>query len=156
MLAVDLSNRELIVHTLHCRGDAPELMKETFRAHFYYTQEMCYVPAERKPLLVAACAAHHRAYNAINNSNEWKIELPFNLPCLPSVTTDGCNYVLARNDDGINALSTVKGCNLGCLVKSGDKEFGKPMLVRWCTSTSCLVVGHSLNDKIHISTIYFE
>ena len=72
-----------------------------------------------------------------------------------NMTTDGYEYVLVQTDNDIRMISLSGGKDLGCLMRDGDQGLGRIYHIRWCNTTSSLIVANEVNDEYHISTIQF-
>ena len=117
-----------------------------------YPSNICYVPDDNRPLVVASKLRSVQAYNPVNNKLEWSTS-----DRSYSVTTDGRNYVLICSpyDDHIKVRSPSDGKDLGCLIRKGDQGLGELWYAGWCKSSS-LVVLHKVAQEFHISHIQFE
>ena len=108
---------------------------------------------KKKPLLIAIdhVALSLHAHDAVNNKLRWSTKIHGD-----SITADGQNYVLVRNDNDICMHSLSDGKALGCLIREGDDGLGKPQEIQWCKMSSSLVVVHIVDKEYHITNIQFE
>ena len=143
------------LYFLDCSGVELKLTGKKISTGIYPVHDVCYVPDEKKPLLVAAggWSTSSHAYNALSSELQWKNNVAAN-----SVTTDGHNYLVtcAHFGNVINVLSLSDGKDLGCLVKEGDHGLGKPYWVQWSKTSSSLFVANVVDQKIDISTIRLD
>ena len=142
------------VYWLDCSSAKPKLMEKKIRAssEFGSTFDICYIPDEVKPLLIAATMWSGNAYNTLNKELEWRVDMRGD-----SLTSVG-KYILVCSyyGYGIEMFSLQEGKNLGYLITKGQNGLGKPRHVRWCNATSSLVVTHEIKKKLHISNIKFD
>ena len=153
LLFVNRSEIPRSICEIDCRGAAPILLRKKIWTEMLHVADMCIVPYERKPLLVASDLEYGSvtAYNLLSNELEWSIQTH-----VSSITTDGRDYILGVGGDGIMMFSLLNNKNLGVLIRHGDKGLGKIKLVDWCNKTASLLVAHGVNKKINLSTIQFE
>ena len=151
LLVVHQSMKPSDAYWLDCSEDEPKLTGKKITIDFQgKVWDICYVPNERNPLLLAIQYGLSHAYNTITNKLEWNNKVGGSC-----ITTDGhrSNYVLVCDKDSIKILSLSDGKNLGSLIR---KEDHKLKGVRWCNVTSSLIIVHDVDEEIHISTIQFE
>ena len=115
------------VYWLGCSGTEPRLTGKKVRTEVNYIWDMCYVPDDRRPLLINTDGDNVLAYNTVNNNLDWSSEVRGR-----SVATDGSKYVLVRSryDNDIKMLSLSDGNDLGCLIREGDQGLGMLSRVR--------------------------
>ena len=95
-----------------------------------HVADMCIVPYESKPLLVASDLKYGSvaAYNLLSSELQWSIQTHAR-----SITTDGCHYILGVGGDGLMMVSLSNNKNLGVLIRNGDKGLGK---LNWLTGVT--------------------
>ena len=150
LLFVDKNKLPNKVYWLDCSGTEPKLTGKKINTTLNFIWDTCYIPDEKKPLLVGCKNESVFAFDVVSNKVEWKTQV-----CGCSVTTDGHN-VLTRAGNEIKLLSLSDGKGLGCLIRDGDQDLGELDEVRWCNATSSLVVAHWVINEYYISTIQFE
>ena len=74
------------------------------------------------------------------------------------IASDGCGhlFVCDFNNYTIQMFSVSDGQYLGCLIKEGDQNLGKPARIAYCKMTSSLVVAHLVDRKWIISVIHLQ
>ena len=152
LLFADRSKSSHNVCWLDCSGNEPKLDGKYINIILNYVDDICYIPDEKKPLLVATDQLSSvQAYNAVNNNLEWSTQVRGY-----SITTDGQQLLVCNRDDGIRMLSLSGGESLGRLIRKGDGGLGMPYWVRWSDNISSLFVAHAVNREYHISAIEGE
>ena len=153
LLFSDRSKLSHNVYWLDCSGNEPKLDGKYINIILNYVDDICYIPDEKKPLLVATdkLLSSVQAYNAVNNNLEWSTQVRGY-----SITTDGQQLLVCNRDDGIRMLSLSGGESLGHLIRKGDRGLGMPYWVCWSDKISSLIVAHEVNREYHISTIEGE
>ena len=152
LLFADRSKLSPNVYWLDCSGNKPKFNRKYINVKSNYVDDICYIPDEKKPLLVATDQLSSvQAYNAVNNNLEWSTQVRGY-----SITTGGQQLLVCNRDDGIRMLSLSGGESLGRLIRKGDGGLGNPYWVRWSDNISSLFVAHTVNREYHISTIEGE
>ena len=74
-----------------------------------HVADMCIVPDESKPILVASDLEYGSvgAYNLLSNELEWSIQMHAR-----SITTGGRDYILGVGGDGVTMVSLSNNTNL--------------------------------------------
>ena len=80
--------------------------------------------------------------------------------CAESITTDekGRVFVCDTNNNCVHVVSAENGIYVGCLLKEGERNLGKPRLIRWSKRLSSLIVTHTygFGYSSRISVVYAE
>ena len=71
------------------------------------------------------------------------------------VAPDGNGHLFAcdRGNACIQMFSLADGKYLGALLREGDQSLREPHWVRWCSTTSSLIVSHGADDQRYISVV---
>ena len=116
------------IYWLDCSGAEPKLTGKKINIEFRHALDICYLQNEREPLLIASKGRSVVAYNALTNQLKWCNDTVTDDPRRAdnekrySVTTDGCNYVVAHDRYHIKVLSLATGEDLGVL--PGQRDHG--------------------------------
>ena len=105
-----------------------------------------------EPLIITTHSLERRlcAYNASVNKREWIIKGTN----AQGVTTDGHGHLFVCDADrGCVQVYSTDGRCLGVLISEGDGGLGKPMKIRWCESTTSVVIAHLKSSIWHISSV---
>ena len=151
LLFVHCSKLSHDVYWLDCSGDEPKLTGKKINIVLNYLDDICYIPDEKKPLLVAAdyLLSSVQAYDVITSERNWTTQARGH-----SITAGGTDYLMVCScDNGIRMLSPSDGKNLGYLKSEEDGELEMPCWMRWIAKTSSFLVAHEVNREYHISTI---
>ena len=151
LLFADLSTELIGLHRLDCNGNKPKLVGRKTNVPLKWVYNMCHASGDGKSLLAVAYSQAVHVYNTLNSRVEWSIDTNCR-----SVETDGQNYLLICDPYKIKLFSLSEGKDLGSFIKRGDQGLGELDLVRWCDTTSSLIVAHRVNGFIYISKIHFE
>ena len=149
------------VYWLDCSEAEPKLTGKKINIEFRHAMDICYLQDEREPLLIASKGRSVVAYSALTSQQKWCNNTVAGVVDAVnkkrhSVTTDGCNYVMAHHFHDIKIMSLETGEDFGDLPGQRDHGLGIPFKVRWCNATSSLIVAHQVNFDYCISTIQFK
>ena len=122
---------------------------------------MCVADSENEALLIVisydAKELIH-AYNSTTGQLKWSVQkkIPSGIFNSYGVTGDsnGRLFVTDYNNKCIQMFSASDGQYLGCFMKQGDQGLGNVYRLRWCETTSSLVVGHWKDSTTFISDIH--
>ena len=151
LLFADLSTELIGVHRLDCSGSKPRLVGRKIDIPLKWKYNMCYASGDGKSLLGVAYPHAVYVYNTQQSRVEWTTDV---INC--SIDTDGHHYLLICDPYKIRLFSLSDGKDLGSFIKRGDQGLGELDLVRWCNTTSSLIVAHRVGGLIYISKIEFE
>ena len=150
------------VYWLDCSEAEPKLTGKKINIEFRHALDICYLQDEREPLLIASKGRSVVAYSALTSQQKWCNNTVAGVADSAvnkkrhSVTTDGCNYVMAHHFHDIKIMSLETGEDFGDLPGQRDHGLEIPFKVRWCNATSSLIVAHQVNFDYCISTIQFK
>ena len=75
--------------------------------------------------------------------------------CAHGVASNGCGciFVCDWNNECIHMFSVKDGRYMGVVIKEGEQGLRKPREIRWCETTSLLVVFGCRNHKWFVTVI---
>ena len=98
------------------------------------------------------------AYNVKTEMVEWNLPKTGKILDVTGITKDGHSYLFAcyYRNSSIEMFSASDGQYLGCLIKAGDQDLGRPWRVLWCETSSSLVVAEDSDFNWIVSVIKLE
>ena len=159
LVYADKNSRQL--HWLDCSEPEPKLLGITANTNLSDVQDMCIAESENETLLIVI--SHDRdelihAFNSTTGQLKWTVQkkIPSGTFTSYGVAGDGYGRLFVADDTNkcIQMFSALDGQYLGCFMNKGDQGFGNVRRLRWCETTSSLVVAHHDGWKYFISDIH--
>ena len=142
------------VKRLDCQK-SPPVPDENQNILLEYATDMCITQQGEIELIVATSSKGVRAY-----SLDAKWEIDFNHAVTSRCITAnriGNVFVIDHSDERIHRFNlNSPDAYVGVLLKAGDHGLGKPVMIRWFSSVSSLVVAHVIKEKIYISMVHVD
>ena len=157
------------LHWLDCSEPEPKLLGISANTNLTLVKDMCTVKLENETLFTVISYDRDKlihAYNSTTGQLKWSVQkkIPsgtfnsygvagdgngrlfvadYNNKCIQMFTaSNGRLLVTDYNNKCIQMFSASNGQYLGCFMKQGDQGLGVIWSIRWCVSTSSLVVSH--------------
>ena len=118
----------------------------------------CCVQDRDKQFLVFGSDNEILAYNVKTEMVEWNLPKTGKILDVTGITRDGHSYLFVcySRNNSIEMFSASDGQYLGCLIKAGDQDLGRPWRVQWCESSSSLVVAEDSDFNWIVSGVKLE
>ena len=123
-------------------------------------RDICCLKYAHKHLLVAIRDdGGVSAYNKITDKLEWSVKgflsgTDKQMKACSLAADDDRGHLFVCDEANFSVqMFSADGVYLGCLLKEGEQSVGRPLMIRWCENSSCLVALHSKGLQYYLSVL---